>query len=189
MQTGSLENERIGELLLQLVEKLRHTSGKKQYGYLKAPLKAVVDEIVDELAKDPRIAEAYDLWYQMREDVLHTYRDEMPERLPLSQQKEFKRIKNLVIREAMQIREFTGYFSPEDDLDNSLTPQISWSDRYKMAMDFLYGDSDIPPDFEKTFALLLEEAEDGNALAMYDLGRMFADGLGREIDKEQAHSC
>ena len=79
--------------------------------------------------------------------------------------------------------------SEEENLvDDSLTPQISWSDRYKMAMDFLYGDSDIPPDFEKTFALLLEEAEDGNALAMYDLGRMFADGLGREIDMEQAQS-
>jgi len=61
IQTGSLENERIGELLLLLAERLMHTDGKKQYGYLKAPLKAVVDEIVDKLEKDPRIAEAYDL--------------------------------------------------------------------------------------------------------------------------------
>ena len=64
-------------------------------------MKAVVDEIVDELCKDPRIAEAYSLWYELREDVLKTYRDTMPERVPLSQQKEFKRIKNLVIEEAV----------------------------------------------------------------------------------------
>lgn len=204
MQTGSLENEQIGKLLLRLAEKLRHTSGKKQYGYLKAPIKALVDEIVDELAKDPRIAKGYDLWYKLREDVLHTYRDEMPERIPLSQQKEFKRIKNLVIQEAIRLGDFTGYFSPEDEtehidelpLEENLppengppdieTPQVSWNDRYKMAKEFLYGSGDTPPDFEKAFALFLKEAEDGNALAMYDLGRMFADGLGREIDMEQA---
>ena len=51
---------------------------------MKAPLKAVVDDIVDELARDARVAAAYDLWYQLREDVLRTYRDDLPERLPLS---------------------------------------------------------------------------------------------------------
>ena len=46
-----------------LAERLRHTGGRKQYGYLKAPLKAVVDEIVDELTKEPCVAAAYALWY------------------------------------------------------------------------------------------------------------------------------
>ena len=63
----------------------------------------MVDEIVDELCKDPRVARAYDLWYELREDVLKTYKDTMPERIPLSQQKEFKRIKNLVIEEAVRM--------------------------------------------------------------------------------------
>lgn len=66
-------NPRMEELMTHLADRLRFTSGKKQYGYLKAPLKAVVDEIVDELAKDPRVTNAYDLWYQMREEVLRTY--------------------------------------------------------------------------------------------------------------------
>jgi len=70
-----------------LSEKLKTTSGKKKYGYLKAPLKAVVDEIVDELCKDHRIAEAYSLWYELREDVLKTYKDTMPDRILVSQQK------------------------------------------------------------------------------------------------------
>lgn len=30
------------------------------------------DEIVNKLEKDPRIAAAYDLWYQEREEVLRT---------------------------------------------------------------------------------------------------------------------
>lgn len=209
MQSGTLENEKIGDLLLQLTEKLKITGGKKQYGYLKAPLKVLVDEIVEELAKDPRITEAYDLWYELREDVLRTYKDTMPERIPLPQQKEFKRIKNLVIQEAVQLGESMGHFvlpdedkepllqdistkdfsenDPADDLDFT-EPKVDWSDRYKMAREYLYGDKNAPPDFEKAFALFLTEAEDGNALAMYDLGRMFADGLGRKINMEQAQS-
>lgn len=77
-------------------------------------MKAIVDEIVDELAKDPRIAAAYDLWYQLREKVLRTYKNDLPQRLPLSQQKEFKRIKNLVIQEAVRLSEHTEVFAPTD---------------------------------------------------------------------------
>ena len=62
MHSGTIENNRIDELMEYLAERLRFLSGKKQYGYLRPPLKAVVDEIVDELAKDPRVASAYDLW-------------------------------------------------------------------------------------------------------------------------------
>ena len=49
------------------------------------------------------VAAAYDLWYSLREEVLWTYKDDLPQRLPLSQQKEFKQIKNLVIEEAMRL--------------------------------------------------------------------------------------
>ena len=103
MQSGTADGSRMEELMEHLAERLRHTGGRKQYGYLKAPLKAVVNEIVDELAKDPRVAAAYALWYELREDVLRTYKDDLPQRLPLSQQKEFKRIKNIVIEEAVKM--------------------------------------------------------------------------------------
>lgn len=109
MQAGTLESERIEQLILELARRLKNLSGKKQYGYLKAPLKNLVNEIVDELAKDPRIAAAYDLWYQQREEVLRTYKDDLPPRIPLSQQKEFKRIKNLIIQEAVKL----GDIEPE----------------------------------------------------------------------------
>ena len=108
METGTLENPRIGQRMEYLAEKLKTLSGKKQYGYLKAPLKAVVDEVVDELARDPRISRAYELWYGLREEVLRTYRDDLPERLPLSRQKEFKQIRNLVIQEAVRLGSQAG---------------------------------------------------------------------------------
>lgn len=105
METGTLENPRIEFLLDYLAARLKNTRGRKQYGYLKAPLKSVVDEIVDELARDSRVAQSYDLWYEMREEVLRTYRNDLPERMPLSRQKEFQRIKNIVIQEAVRLGE------------------------------------------------------------------------------------
>ncbi len=103
MQSGEMESNRIEQLMVELAMRLKGLSGKKQYGYLKAPLKSLVDEIVDELAKDERVKAAYDLWYEMREEVLRSYSDKLPERLPLSQQKELKRIKNMVIEEAVRL--------------------------------------------------------------------------------------
>ena len=105
MESGVLESQRIQELMLHLARELRQAKGRKKYGYLKAPLKAVVDEIVDELEKDQRIAQAYSLWYGLREDVLRTYKDTMPDRSSLSQQKEFRRIKNIIVEEADRLGE------------------------------------------------------------------------------------
>ena len=106
MSGGVCESSVIDILISHLAERLRHTSSKKQYGYLKAPLKAIVNQIVDELAKDARVAEAYAKWQELRNEVLRTYIDKLPEPIPLSQQKEFKHIKNMVIAEAMNIGVF-----------------------------------------------------------------------------------
>ena len=103
MQSGTLGNPRIGQLMTELAQRLHGRSGKKQYGYLPPALKSLVDEIVNELEKDPRIAAAYDLWYREREEVLRTYKDDLPNRIPLSQQKEFKRIKNIIVEEAARL--------------------------------------------------------------------------------------
>ena len=89
--------------LLELADRLSKTSGKKVYGYLKPDVKAIVDSIVDELANDGRIKKLYDLWYEQKENTIRTYTDEMPDRIPLAQNKEFKSIKNAVIKEALKL--------------------------------------------------------------------------------------
>ena len=103
MEQGQLRNERLEQLVMELAERLHNTQGKKVYGYLPPKTKAVVDTIVDELAKDERVAAAYDLWNQMREEVCRTYSEQLPERLPLSKQKEFKSVRNMVIREVLKL--------------------------------------------------------------------------------------
>ena len=94
INAGEYLNPRIEELLVQLSDRLSRTAGKKVYGYLKSDVKAIVDRIVAELAGDENIRELYDLWYEQRENVLRTYTDHFPERVPLEQNREFKSIRS-----------------------------------------------------------------------------------------------
>lgn len=89
--------------LLELADRLSKTSGKKVYGYLKPDVKAIVDSIVDELANDSRIKKLYGLWYEQKENTIRTYTDEISDRIPLAQNKEFKSIKNAVIKKALKL--------------------------------------------------------------------------------------
>ena len=100
---GSYDNPRMQMMLVQLADRLAKAKGKKQYGYLNAGTKKLVDAIVAELAGDSRIQELYSLWYEQKEDVLRTYTNKMPERIPLEQQKEFKTIRNAVVQAALKI--------------------------------------------------------------------------------------
>lgn len=105
MQDGELANPKLELLIAELVERLQNYSGKKVDGYLPPATKRIVDAIVDELASDERVAEAYSLWQDMRDEVFSFYSKAKPERVPLSQQKEFKPVRNMVIREVVQMME------------------------------------------------------------------------------------
>ena len=114
INNGEYDNPAVEKLLRQLYDKLSHVSGKKQYGYLKADVKDIVDNIIIELSKDERIAKLYDIWYEQREKVLRTYTDTLPKRIPLVDNDTFKPIKNHVIAEALRI-ESESLFDEEFD--------------------------------------------------------------------------
>lgn len=103
INSDSYDNPQIEKLILQLANRLKRTSGKKVYGYLKADVKNIVDAIVDELSQDKRIAKLYDLWYEQKEEIMKTYTEAELKRISLSKNKEFKSIRNEVIREALNI--------------------------------------------------------------------------------------
>jgi hypothetical protein len=90
-------NSVVENLLRQLADRLAYYKGKRVYGYLPADAKNLVNSIVDALSRDENITKLYDLWYEQREAVLETYKSDMPERVPLSQNREFRSIKNAVI--------------------------------------------------------------------------------------------
>ena len=105
-QLESVENppESIQKKLLELALELRTVSGKKQYGYLKKPLKDKVDSIVEELEKLPRVAAYYAVWNDLRDTLEIYYKSKPRQHNPLSQQKEFRAIKNAIIQEAERLR-------------------------------------------------------------------------------------
>ena len=103
--------------LLELADRLSITKGKKVYGYLKPDVKAIVDSIVEELANDSRIKKLYDLWYEQKENTIRTYTDEMPDRIPLAQNKEFKSIKNAIIKEALKLNLSENEVEESEDTD------------------------------------------------------------------------
>lgn len=224
IKSGIIQNPKIEELLLNLANRLKATNGKRVYGYLQPTVKAIVDEIIDELSKEEAVVKAYELWYEMREEVLHSYMDELPDRLPLSKQKEFKSIKNMIVAEADKIANGEQYFEKTEitetedtnsfaELNSSEMPEnietaesetsyaeiaydagiesqgvyIKWTDEYKLAREYLFGTEETPQDFEKALELFKTEAENGNVLAMHDLGRIYADGLGVESDNVKAN--
>lgn len=100
---GCSDNPELKAMFGKLSERLKNTGGKKQYGYLKADVKALVNAIVDEIQKDERIQKLYDLWYEQRFAILRTYTDTMPEKVSLSENKKFRSVKNAVIREAVRL--------------------------------------------------------------------------------------
>ena len=105
-QLETVENplESIRQKLMELALELHTVNGKKQYGYLKKPLKDMVDSIVDELEKMPEVAAYYSVWNDLRDTLEGYYKNRPRQHNSLSQQKEFRAIKNAIIQEAERLR-------------------------------------------------------------------------------------
>ena len=105
----------IQQKLLELALELRTVGGKKQYGYLKKSFKDKVDEIVDELEKLPEVAAYYAVWNGVRDTLEGYYKNRPRQHNPLSQQKEFRAIKNAIIQEAERLRQQMEQESSQDE--------------------------------------------------------------------------
>ena len=102
LEHGASDNPRLEQLTAELAERLLTIKGRKVYGYLPPRVKAIVDASVEELAKDERVSAAYETWQTLYEQVCLDYDQRPPKRLPLSQQKEFRSVRNTVIQETLQ---------------------------------------------------------------------------------------
>ena len=105
MESVSAPPASIQQKLLDLANELASVSGEKQYGYLRKPLKDKVDEIVDELEKLPEVTAYYAAWNGLRDTLEGYYKSTPRQHNPLSQQKEFRAIKNAIIQEAERLRQ------------------------------------------------------------------------------------
>ena len=175
---------------------LTEVKGKKVYGYLKKPVKAQVDAIVDELARLPEVAECYEQWNRLRDELERYYKDAPREHKPLSQQPEFKAIKNMVIREADNLQ--LGVFTFEDaqmkdEVDEDQDAVLrAWSSRWEMAEAYQNA-KEILSVYENTEEEKAEQVQvlkklwdAGFSVAAHQLGKCWRDGMGVLPDAEQA---
>ena len=191
MQTEFCDSSEIGAKMLTLSQSLETAKGKKIYGYLKKSTKAQVDNIVDELAKIPEVAECYAAWNKLRDELDIYYKDTPRQHLPLSQQKEFRAIKNLVIQEAENLHR--NVFTFEDaDMVEEYTDVLPENSNYDAVLDYYQAvetlDADDVTQAEKREALqTLEQLWDsGFTMAAHHLGRAWRKGLGVLPDDEEA---
>ena len=166
------------QMIWDLSRQLGQVGGKKTYGYLPKPMKKLVDEIVDQMARLPTVDACYQMWWELQCQV-EDYYSEGKKRLrpPLSQQKEFRQIKNAVIREAEHIR--MNRFSFEDEEMQDDGEQISTYDMSYECQDLqgVANDKSFPLEERDEAAEQLEQlAEDGDAYAQYVIGTAYRDG-------------
>lgn len=168
-----------------LAQALDEVGGKHQYGYLKKPVKRQVDEIVNALEGFPIVRECYDCWLELQDQVDSCYKDERRARLLLSEQKEFRAIKNAVIKIADQINAGALTFEDErmrDEPDALVDGWYAFHDLYAAILD----ESSPIEDRDENAERLRAYAEDGDACAQYCLGALYRDGGVLIPDDEQA---
>ena len=100
-----------------LSEKLSKHKGKKVYGYLDKNTKALVKDIVKLLGSDEQISELYDAWYRYKCEIVRTYTDEIPDKIPIEDNEEFKSIRNAVVKSAAEISSPSAQPDREIDYD------------------------------------------------------------------------
>lgn len=200
------DNAEINQKVSLLYEAIQQHKGKLVYGFLKPETKKMVDDIVLLLEQEERIQTLYNEWYLHKESIQESYHDYLEERIPLHMQKEFKSIKNMILKEVANLSlESTSFAELKDtneeiiDFDNETPVQnildtyeddgiqnqtyyMKWNQTYQDALQCLYSMEDL--DYAKGVDHLEYEAERGNVLALSELGKIYQKGMG-DTEKEE----
>ena len=187
MRDTICEHTQAEQMIWKLSQQLGDVKGKRTYGYLPRPMKRQVDEIVDQLEQIPIVNECYQKWWELQCQVNEFYSGKKQQRPPLSKQKEFRAIRNAVIREAENIR--LGKITFEDE---KMEERGEWVDNWEVSYECLRLRARIEdrklPLVQRDEALedLERLAEYGDVHAQYFLGLLYRDGGLLLPDAEQA---
>ena len=187
MAQGICEHPDMEQLMGELAQQLGGVKGKKSYGYLSKPLKKLVDEIVNQTERLPVVHRCYQLWWELQCQVHQFYSGQEQHRPPLSQQKEFRAIKNAVIKEAERIRLNRISFE-----DRGMEDRGGWVKNEELPWD-CYELRSIIENEEQTreervaAAVQMKRlAQAGDAHAQYLMGLLYRDGTLVIPDTERA---
>ena len=177
MRQSLCSHPEVEKLMAELSRKLETVKGKKSYGYLPKNLKPLVDRIVDEMERLPIVAECYETWWKLQCQVNDFYSEQDRQRPPLSKQKEFRAIKNAVIREAELIRSGAVTFEDGDlKLEDEQSDDVGAPVTYRYLRRIIYDESRSLEERDEAIEELRGMAEEGDPHAQYLLGKLYRDG-------------
>ena len=174
MRTSIGSHPEVESLMMTLVTQLGEVKGKKKYSYLPKAVKKTVDEIVDLMEQLLVVNECYQTWWELQCQIEDFYSEQERRRPPLSQQKEFRSIKNAVIQEAENIR--MGKVTFEDE---KMEEPADFSDlSYDCRELWMVTQDDTAPmvDRDEAAAQLIDKSKKGDRYAQYLIGRLYQDG-------------
>ena len=143
--------------------------------------------MVDAMATLPTVNECYQKWWELQCQLNDYYSKQQRQRPPLSQQKEFRQIKNAVIKEAEHICkgrmsfEDAGLAQEDEQIGDRSMSYDCWELRKIIA------DESTPLEEQDNAAAELEQiANSGDPHAQYLMGLLYRDGGLLVPDTEQA---
>lgn len=151
-------NPRAEALLLKLAANLKTAKYKKVYGRLDKENKILVDEIVREISRDKKVSAQYESWLGLKDEILSTYRDSGWARKNLADEPEFRNIKNMALKCALELSE------QEISSDRRIAAQTAFLRLLKnisrnIEEDFERQKSEVPLTDKKLLRKLLEKKE------------------------------
>lgn len=134
---NDVDNAELIDLVAKLHEQLNSSKGKKVYRYLNPEVKQTVDEIFAKLADNESIQKMYSLWCEMEQQKHDVYSSAKVQFPKLVDNKEFKSVKNMIIRTVLDMNDFVVDVEIEEP---EPTEQFENDDFYV----------DIPPQFDES---------------------------------------
>ena len=177
MKEGICDHPEVECLMPELAMQLETVKGKKSYGYLPKPQKKLVDRIVGEMERFPSVRDCYDQWLILQSKVDGYYHGKERKRVPLSQQKEFRQIKNAVIKEAENIRQCNLFFEDKGVEQESEPEEFQTASyEYETLRDVIRDESLTLEERGDAVDEMNELAKSGDKYAQYLMGKLWRDG-------------
>ena len=178
-----LTNPEAEQMIRELALELGSVKGKKSYGYLPKDLKRKVDAIVDQMELLPSVYECYGRWWKLQCRLNDFYAEKERQRPPLSQQKEFRQIKNAVLQVAEQVRQNEITFEDagaEQEAEQSTAYNVPYPAN---AWHTMAADETLPLEDRDEAA---KQLDGGDRYAQYLIGILYRDGGLLIPDTEKA---
>ena len=167
----------VEKLMQTLSAQLETVKGKKSYSYLPKSVKKTVDEVVDRLEEIPAVKACYAQWCALQSEVESYYHDKPREKKKLSQEKEFRQIKDAVIQEAERIRLGEITFEDANLAGHDEAEHVRGeSDACWKLRQIIRDESLSLADRDEVAEELERLAERGDTHAQYLMGQLYRDG-------------